>query len=236
MLLLLPGFLALGLATYVANLREYSDFELGAYSLALSLVIFALASFLYRLPHAVARIFRKKRQAQPEVALIPPPSLPFIGLVLLISISMGLVIAYLYESDTVLKLLRESPGTGMTTKRSSARPMVFLFSLNRKGQLEDGRPAPLKVQEAWVRITLAGDRSYSGYPEFFPFGEEESEIFLSPACMDGETVSRHPGPGVLIREENIESIEFLDRGSSDCYREWAKIQQAREPTAEQSTH
>jgi hypothetical protein len=108
------------------------------------------------------------------------------------------------------------------TKRSSQRPLAFLLSSNRRGDLEEGRVKGAQTKQAWVDILSEGDGHFAGFPEFFGIGKEPSELFLSPACTvnDAGLTVAIEGPGVLIPEDKIIHIEFLDQRSSACRRLW----------------
>jgi len=153
--------------------------------------------------------------------------------VLIVAILTGIIVGVAYENDTLIKLLRGVPGTGMITKRSHQRPLTFLLALNRKGKLEEGRPESIKTTEAWVKVRLKSGKVFHGYPEFFSLRGKTSEIFLSPACREttghGCTkVVEIEGPGILIFEKDIEFIEFLDRPKSKCHNLWKEKKKSLE--------
>jgi hypothetical protein len=107
----------------------------------------------------------------------------------------------------------------------------FLLSQNSAGKLKedgDGRPSG-KVTDAWIRIKVkqsGGPLVYEGWPEFYGVGSEQSEIYLSPACQvdlhspPPDVVTKIKGPGVLVYEKEIESLEFIDHDESSCFKLW----------------
>jgi len=222
LLMLLPGFLAVGLAQYIGELGELSEFELTLSSLALSLVVFVIAILTYRCFCSLRRLAGTKSTAAAG-AVIPRPTVGFVSTVLLTSLIVGILFARAYETDFLLTTLRWLPGSQSITKRSSSRPLVFLLSLNRKARLEEGRPKRLRDKQAWLEVVLEGGERFAGYPNFFATGKERSEVFLSPACtVDGETVVAIEGPGVLVPEDKIAFSIFYDRTKSKCKEAWDK--------------
>ena len=214
-LIILPGFLSLGLAQYISDIGDVSEFKLICYSMVLTFVNLALGYVIYfpiyKLAELLKRTPKSKTPSAPSVSRHPRL---FILIILIVAILTGLVVGVTYENDTLIKLLRGVPGTGMITKRSYQRPLTFLLALNRKGKLEEGRPDPMKTTEAWVKIRLNSGKVFHGYPEFFSLKGKTSEIFLSPACRE---ITRNgctkivdiEGPGILISEKDIEFIEFF---------------------------
>lgn len=255
LLLLMPGFLAIGLARYIGALGQVSDFELTLYSFSLSLPILLLATVTRRVWHALRSCVRQHRHFPersgagpragapppstspmipicspgwrarsnelPTVSWIPPLTLRFYALSLFLAVLTGLLIAISYDNDSLLLFARSLFGTSVS-KRSSQRPLTFLLSSNRRGDLEEGRPEDARAKQAWVDIVSEGDGHFAGFPEFFAMGKEPSELYLSPACTvnDAGFNVAIEGPGVLIPEEKIIHIEFLDQRTSACRRLW----------------
>ncbi len=232
--LILPGFLSLGLAEYLSGIGDVGEFKLVCYSLVLTFVNLALAYVIYTPIYKFGKLFKKKQNSEISslLSVSKHPRL-FILIVLVIAILTGIIIGVAYENDTLIKLLRGIPGTKMITKRSHQRPLTFLLALNRKGKLEEGRPKSMKTTEAWVKARLKSGKVFHGYPEFFSMRGKTSEIFLSPACTEitghGCTkVVEFEGPGILIFEKDIEFIEFLDRPKSECHNLWKEKEESLE--------
>ena len=214
----------MAIARYMVSSEEMDSFSLISYSLALSLLNFIVSAAFYQIFSVqLPRIFRRKMNRQtPFSGLLPSRlSLSFTATVLGFSVTLGLIAGYAYSSDLLLSSLRRGPFARELTKRSVERPLAFLLAANRKGELEEGRPNALKQRQVWVEVYLKeGKKVFAGYPEFFPVGEKQSEIFLSPACILEPTLTAWPGPGVLIREEEISYIAFVDRERSACHNLW----------------
>lgn len=217
LLTLLPWFIAVGLARYIGALGEFSDFELTGYSLCLSLVIaltMALARKWWGL--VAAKLKLGHGGAPPNQA-----SIGYAFAVLAMSTVAGLLIAVSYDNNFVLRLSQVGLGRAVT-KRSSARPLAFLFSGNSKGIIDDGRSDLAQAKQAWVDVLLEGDEHFAGFPRLFEMGKERTELFLSPACTVSEAgaATRIEGPGVLIPEDKIVRTIFIDQPMSECKRLW----------------
>jgi hypothetical protein len=226
--MLLPGFISFGLAQYITDMGDFSEFQLTFYSFGLTLVNLSLAIAIYKAGKWLQKKLWQPRKGtggtQPDSQL----SAIFVLIVLVVSCAIGILVANFYENDTILKWLRGTPVTRMTTKRSYQRPLTFLLAQNRKGKLEEGRPQSMKTTEAWVEVHLTSGEVFEGYPEFFSMGNEATEIFLSPACKRIKKNGCHKvvavsGPGILIFERDIKFIEFIDRQKSECHNLWKKF-------------
>jgi hypothetical protein len=148
-----------------------------------------------------------------------------------ILVGIGIGIGIGIQNDLFYVVLRSIPFTDVINTRSTKRALPFLLSQNSAGKLNDdgdGRPSG-KVTEAWIRIKVkqpGGRLVYEGWPEFYGSGSEQSEVYLSPACQvdlhspPPDVVTKIKGPGVLIYERDIESVEFMDRAESPCYELW----------------
>lgn len=224
MLMLLPGFLTLGLACYVGAIGEPGDFALTLYSLALNLVIYALADGLAWSWRRLRQKFRgSKAQSEARTGRAP------LALVVTVSVFLGIGLGWAYQSDILLRVIRWMPGGYQVTVRSAAGPLTFLLSSNRTGTLEEGRPDALKQREAWLEVTLedegtTGGRRIAGYPEFFSMQSDKGEVFLSPACVERAGAwKRHEGPGLVFRKETVRLVALIDRETHPCPKLWADI-------------
>jgi hypothetical protein len=219
MLLGLPGFLAIGLARYLGDLRDFGDFELTTYSLSLSLLIFLVAGLFYGLLRKIGRRYRHER-----LRLFPTLSWGFALTVLALSLGLGIGLAESYDSDSGLGFARHVPGMGWLSKRSSARPFSHFLTLNGEGKLQDIRGIPTLETMSWAEVTVEGGNRFAGFPRLYSKEKARSEIFLMPACsIQGVTPTPIIGPGVLIPEDKIVSMVFFDRKVSPCSCLWDKV-------------
>jgi hypothetical protein len=216
-LILVPGFISLGLARYLGECRDLSDLELVIYSLALSLVIIFVTAVLYRGAAALQSFYSGK---QPVRHSLPPLNLGVICLALVLACGSGLVLAKLWDSNIGMLVARRALDL---TKRDSGRTLPFLLDLDtRFGLAEaDSRPPEYREQQAYLEVVLTSGRHLAGKPVFFGNDNTRSEIFLSRACtIDGSQTKLLQGPGIAIPEDRIDFVLFVDRDRSDCNQLW----------------
>ncbi|MDB5901603.1 MAG: hypothetical protein JWM26_481 [Betaproteobacteria bacterium] len=236
--LLAPGFLSISLIRLIVDLGELSEFQITFYSLVLTLIDIAVAVPIY---WGASRILRK---FEPTFAAPEAAKYTFGFVTLVVSIVVGIFLGLMAEQDRLFLVLRKLPLTDVLNKRSSSRTVVFLLSQNTTGRLKqegDARPASMKQTEAWALVLLKDGKKYEGWPEFYEINRTPSEIYLSPACEivdqpeTAQTVLRPiPGPGVIVYESEIQSIELLDRPSSRCSTHWASLVQQGTPASGQN--
>jgi hypothetical protein len=221
--LLLPGFMCVSVVGMIVDLGELSEFQITYYSLISTLPIVVLT-----IPASAAIGWTLKRSGFSTSG--SAPTYVFFTTSFVIAIAIGVVAGLAAQGDEFYRTLRSLPGTDVLNKRSAKRPLVFLLNQNSKGQMKkegDGRPAFMKRTEAYARVGLKDGPVYEGWPEFYEHGNSPSELYLSPACRVSEVgeVSILPGPGVIIVEAEIKSIELLDRESSTCFAKYAELVQ-----------
>ena len=216
-IILLPGFLTVGLARYIGGLGKFEEFELTLFSLAISIFVFCISLVVFHVL-SWSGILLKLRRSVDKPPLIPELTVWFLMLVFAVALFMGVSIGRAYETDLVLKILRKMPGSTLMTKRSSDTPLNLLFRLNQKGLLAevDARPSG-KQSEVWVEIVLESGEKFLGYPELFGYQEGVPEIYLSPACTRKNNVRKIDGPGVVIPSTNIRYLFLTDRQANECH-------------------
>lgn len=218
--ILLPGFLCMSIVGSIVELGQLSEFQITFYSFVLTLVITAIAL-------ATTALLRRRS----TLANSANVQSVFFTVAIAVSLVLGVALGLAAEADRFFVSLRALPITNTLNKRSAARPVVFLLTQNTGGKLKaegDGRPPAKKQGEAWALVQVKNGRRYEGWPEFYETGSKPSEIYLSPACEStaekgNETVRPIEGPGIIVYESEIQSIELLDRTSSKCYAYWAAV-------------
>jgi hypothetical protein len=218
LLILLPGFISMAIVGFIIGLGELSEFQITYYSLALTLINLIIAIPIYWCIEwtIVNRTGWDAASSRIVQAL-------FFGCIFMVSVLTGIGLGIAAERGIFFATLRSLPVTGGLNKRSSDRPLVFLLSQNTAGRLSQEGDARVsgKATEAWARISLDNGVVYEGWPEFYGIAQEETEIYLSPACIiKGERAVPIQGPGVIIREAKIEAVILLDRETSPCFQEW----------------
>jgi hypothetical protein len=227
---LLPGFLALFIIGRIADIGNIKEFDSIFFGLILTLVCWALAwPFLL----GWAKVTKKTVVWNPAN---PSFMTGMAALSILVRIGIGIGI----QNDVFYVILRSISGTNVVNLRSSKNPLPFLLSQNWAGKLDvdgDARPSG-QVPYAWVRIKVKESGAplvYEGWPDFFRNGAELSEVYLSPACQvdlhsaPPHVVTKIKGPGVLVYEKEIASVEFINPNESSCWKRWYKTDTASGP-------
>ena len=217
--ILLPGFLTVSIIGLIVDLGQLSEFQITFYSFILTLVI-SLISF-----PTVALVQSLAKRKYPTIASPESSKSLFFFSSTVISVALGIFFGLAAEGDRFFLTLRALPITDNLNKRSSSRPLVFLLSQNTAGRLKlegDARPKDQKQTEAWARVQMKDGLIYEGWPEFYSVANAPSELYLSPACRiqdakQPDNIERILGPGVIIVESEIRSLELIDRKSSHCF-------------------
>lgn len=236
--LLLPGFLSVSLVGLIVDLGQLSEFQITFYSFVLTLIDIAVALPVCWVAFTLIRKFR------PSLLDGDTPKYVFCFAIVLVSIPMGIFLGLAAEKDSFFVALRALPITDALNKRSSSRPVVFLLSQNSVGKLDvegDGRPKGFKQTEAWALIQMKNGKSFEGWPEFYETGSKPSEIYLSPACevitepgKPGDLLRPIKGPGIILYESEIQSIELMDRAASVCFAHWLPASKTPQSGRQQS--
>lgn len=224
--LLAPGFISVTIVGTIIDLGQLTEFQVTYYSFVLTAFDLVVGLGLIY----VWKIGRKIRTGSAPSWTVSQ----ILVMGMLTSVMSGVTLGLAAERDWFFVTLRSLPITDTLNKRSSSRPVAFLLSQNTSGRLKnEGDARPDKVTEAWVRITLNDGTQYEGWPEFYGIDKEKSEIYLSPACeargKASRVVEKIPGPGVIVYENELKSITFLDRQHSPCFSKW--FANAAKPTA-----
>jgi hypothetical protein len=147
---------------------------------------------------------------------------------LVVSVSVGLLVAYGQRKDMVLRVASIVP---VWERTSSDTPFMLLLSRATRqtiGEI-DGRDVAIvraAAGKAYLRIFVKDTRvAYEGYPGVAANKRDPREIILTPACrlfFDStdpakiSAVQRIDGPGVFIRLTDVPAIEIIDRHQSAC--------------------
>jgi hypothetical protein len=217
LIILMPGFACLTLAISIADAEVSDEFRLTFYSLFLSFVIAILAGLIH------LGLGKRKKSA--------PNRATFLAVVTILTLIMGAFVGIAVRNDWLFIVLRNSPFAGAIDKVSNRDPLRFMLDLNKKdpgiGNEGDGRDKDQRQAYAWVVIETTQGKVYSGWPRKYG-SAERPQMWLSPACAAKSNAAspaaaemeKVPGPGMVIFGEEISTVTFLDRLSSNCYKAW----------------
>lgn len=213
-LMLLPGFLSLGVATYVSTIGEIPDIQYVVLALALTYLNVMITSLVW---------------PQRLVAQLPSPDADrwrprFFMMLFGVSIFTGLGFGSLYESDLAFRLVRSLFGQSAFIKETSQPQLqAILRRLNRGTYPNDRRPPEMRYPRTWVRINITkDDPPIEGFPASWSSRAQSTQVFLSPACnMVGDNAQLVQGPGILVTSDKIASITLIDEDHSNCWSKYS---------------
>jgi hypothetical protein len=213
-LMLLPGFLSLGVATYVSTIGEIPDIQYVVLALALTYLNVMITSL----------VWHKRLGVQ-----LPSPDadrwrLRFFMMLFGVSIITGLGFGSLYESDLAFRLVRSLFGQSAFIKETSQPQLqAILRRLNHGPYPNDKRPPGMQYAGTWVRINITkDDPPVEGFPASWSSRAQSTQVFLSPACnMAGGKAQLVQGPGILVTSDKIASITLIDEDHSACWSEYS---------------
>jgi hypothetical protein len=241
----LPGFLCLGLISYVTGL-SLRDLSFAYVAVALSLGIYALTDGLMALWTLLKR--SKRTPPKGEAALeLPVPELPDSAStsvkLLFTTVVAGLaalVIIALLESQLVVSTVHQLMRTVVLRDdtRMPLRSLLHAEAAKRNHELKanfDGRRPPFRMSldakgypepySLYVRVAVDTNTAYEG--RILRFDTETptadaTPFILSPACRvvpkagAGEQFVRIMGPGVYVTGKDMKWIELLEAEASYC--------------------
>jgi hypothetical protein len=198
---LLPGWVALMIAGMIADIAPSNDIYIVFASFVLSAVSYAIARAVLRL---LGRFGNRQHSAVGDASSITPngerksdrPGDPPAVYVFIAAGVLGLALGIGLESNMVYTGLRLLP-----------------FGLGGVKVGDGGN------EQNYFRISVDDGSLYEGIISSYGITDEESDIYVSPAClvkMNG-VFSVH-SPGVIIFERNVHVIAIIDRRYSECYK------------------
>lgn len=210
LLLITPGLLALYIAVALGGRQEINEFAAVFYGFALSFLCYIVARFILWLAGLVMGSFGEIAHMVASVVVAVP---------------LGVFIGVAADREFLYQAVRGFPLSDTLNRRSDKRPLDFILTQNSNGQLAvegDGRRPQFKVTEAFIRLETENG-TFEGWPEFW--GDEQSFIYLSPACTISEDGSAElvAGPGVFVNEAKLEVATLLNRSESPCFLLWEEV-------------
>ena len=240
-LIFLPGFICLAIANSLVDL-DFSEFEYIYVGISLSILIYlvslGLAGVILCLRSSSAggkgeSCSSDKRSANLDTVW------PLVALIVPSTVVVAWLFALCIQNDWLNQGMRAiSPVDFVKRYRGSPEQVLLKSHYDCTTWSYNARPADrknangeaMKYQSAhqhWMRISVVNGTVFEGFPQTFDLSAERSEYFLSPACrlerveeVDGvvtRAVDRVEGPGVLILDGSIHTIELLDTDDSQCY-------------------
>lgn len=205
----LPGFIGLGLASYLVDLR-FGEVAYIFISIAISIAAFGLASLAMRRWRAKKR---KPAQAVETAEMI---------LAYIVALALGILVSVAYDDDLVITAVNKIPFVSLT-KTTQEHPLLYV--LKKSFTCVGVRPVDARENEtlvytkAMVRAVVKDYATVEGFVRVYPTELDPVQVFLSPACkVEGTRTTAIPGPGVLVQTENVIAWELIDATSSECWK------------------
>ncbi|MGY3388337.1 hypothetical protein ACVWW6_000928 [Bradyrhizobium sp. USDA 3311] len=205
----LPGFIGLGLASYLVDLR-FGEVAYIFISIAISIAAFGLASLAMRRWRAKKR---KPAQAVETAEMI---------LAYIVALALGILVSVAYDDDLVIAAVNKIPFVSLT-KTTQEHPLLYVLkkSLTCVGvrPVDARENDTLVYTKAMVRAVVKDYATVEGFIRVYPTELDPAQVFLSPACrVEGTRTTAIPGPGVLVQTENVIAWELIDATASECWK------------------
>ena len=232
MLLLLPGFLSYVISRFISDyFKDFSILEQTMIFLIFSITSLIFAILTFSTVNYVINILTNRENNNQKHLKNKKVFLNsfFLIIVIIYSIIIGLVTGVALNKNTLPYLLCKINVINWPTKQTEIRPLMRLLYLNANGRINidgDGRGflkrKTDKRKESYTRVYLIDGQIIEGYPFFYTLSEDLGEIYLSPACKIQNLGNQklkfeiNEGPGILIYENQITHIDFIDIEDSQC--------------------
>lgn len=213
-----PGFIAFFMFTQVIDSSEIKEFEFVFYLVLLSIVTWMIANpfIMYFNWQFTKSITIKDR------------SIGVITFNLIIGSLVGLSFAYISEKNLVYRTMSNIPIINDINVVSSENASAYILNLNTDRKLQEGADNRKvdKIDQGWVNVQIDNGPMYQGFPFRYSSGKKPIELYLSPACVLDATknpsnMKKVKGPGVLLFQKFIKSIQIVNTKDADCAWLWS---------------
>jgi len=236
LLILLPGFVTLGIESVLVYQTNKSNFD----KIVKSLIYAAINFFIvYLILYAQGRpflpfILEKIDDQKSRVGLAPdlPSMLWLFGM----SILLGFIISLLRTHDWHMEIARKLKMTKRTSRQSIWLDIFHeKYKLNKKKKTE-------KDYGAWIYVYLKNGKVVYGWPEHFADNYEDGPvIFLTEAYWISDDADRPheriSNPGILINSSEIQYMTFYVSEDEKMDQQDSKkpLKESKNPPPEKKT-
>lgn len=195
-----PGVLSMVVIEFVSSAEISIDFRFIIFSLVMTYVNLTIVGMIDTLIQRV----RKKEFKVFKFSIL---ATSYLTTTFVTSVLMGYLIGVAVEKDVFYGLMNRLPITTSVKKVSHKRPLMV--ELSKYGENTNRRTD-------WISIKTKDGTIYEGWPKLYDLTGEETELYLSPACVyDGEKTNYNI-EGIVVFESGAESILFIKDSESDC--------------------
>ena len=164
---------------------------------------------------------KKKKKATDTPQTYTFYSICFLLILIFYSIIIGISTGIILRKNVVANMFFTLGITDTPSKESEVRPLTKLLYTKMKAKIGDGRRWKKKIgKSAWVRVHFKNGEIFEGWPYYYSLSNKPGELYLSPACIikcvENNDLDYNKGPGILIYENEIKYIDFIDQSDSPC--------------------
>jgi hypothetical protein len=212
----LPGFLALFVASFISDLPKISDAQLPITYIALTFLSVAI-------PLGVTHVsLRRKNESRPLTEVIQRPSL--ISWTFILSVIFGFLFGAFNNTDIVSAMLRVVFGKNIVLTMTHTELLRYLFKKSQSPELADldGMPhlneSLKRYRNRYMRLDFGSARDvYEGVVTAYYGSDERPQAFLSPVCIikNGQAAP-YIGTGIWVSLNKLQSVQVLYNECSPC--------------------
>jgi hypothetical protein len=212
----LPGFLALFVASFISDLPKISDAQLPITYIALTVLSVAI-------PIGVAHIYlRWRNESRTLSQVIQQPAV--VSSTFVLSIIFGFLLGAFNNTDSVSEELRSVFGKDKVLTATHTGVLRYLFKKSQSPDLADLDGIPYldrsfkEFRNRYMRFDFGSAHdSYEGVVTMYSGSDEKPQAFLSPVCVikNGQ-VTPHIGTGIWLSLVKLENVQVLYNECSQC--------------------
>lgn len=209
LVVLLPGFLIIGIARLLSILPGLTEFILTILSLFFSIIVGGTAFFVL---HTYFKL--TGRSVRLEQALVSPSYLGMVGVLVIV---FGVLVAVGYERAWLNRLVAVVLQSELVLPKRDEFPTIeaVLRVINSRENFEryfDDRHELRRSNTKALRVIFKGSTpTVIGRPKSWWFDGQNRQLYLTPACVveNGIEVPL-AGPGIWVNAQEAVVIEVLD--------------------------
>ncbi|WSH67959.1 hypothetical protein U8Q05_26875 (plasmid) [Rhizobium ruizarguesonis] len=206
----LPGFLALFVASFISDFPQVRDVQLPIIYVALTVLSVAV-------PFLVVHGYGKWRgfSYTPDQLVRSPP---MVSAIFLCSLILGFLFGVAHTTDYVSRALRSVFGKDVVLTASQSDALHVLLKNAYNDKFLDGNPYIKSGTNRYARIYSSDKRNvYEGVVTAFFESTERPQVYLSPACVvERGNATAINGPGAWLNLDKVSDIQFIDAKCSPC--------------------
>jgi len=210
LVIVLPGFIALFVASFISDFPEVRDTQL-------PIVYIALTALSVAVPFFVVHLYGKAKGVPYSIdSLIRSPLV--VSSIFACSLVLGFLFGVAHATDYISRGLRSFFGKDLILTPSHSDVLHFLMKTSYSNKFMDGHPYIKTSANRYARIYSSDSRNvYEGVITSYFNSTETAQVYLSPACLlTTDAVTPINGPGAWMNMDKVSDIQFIDARCSVC--------------------